>query len=348
MIKKNMLNLKSLKAELDALKKANAAVKEGYVDTKKSMSPFFPLILTTILTNLHKIPGVSKLTTLLKLWYGRTTWWKMLVTIRKVFVILNALIGVYAVISISGFSLDNLIIGFVGMGTTYLDMVGSFFRSLFNWFYDFFNNRTPNVPKNPWNPFSGDPRIYKPSGWHMNPFSSNGPGTKNNIADYMIDVAKNHSFTHKSSVSSWYDWMWWTGVIVVTLGVVYLGYTIYNDPSIITVFRDGRPSTGGNATIDPSSSISKGKGIDTSHLPEVPDIQINDARVSGIVPLMGAKVYGLGRNILSIPGKILNPFNYMATSDEVNVHLNAFMERQSNPVTADFRYYPFTEHNPMV
>ena len=79
MIKKNILNLKTLKAELDALKQANSAVKEGYIDTKKSMSPFIPLIFTTLLTNLHRIPLVSKVVLMLKLWYGRTTWWKLLV-----------------------------------------------------------------------------------------------------------------------------------------------------------------------------------------------------------------------------------------------------------------------------
>ena len=69
--------------------------------------------------------------------------------LRKVFVVLNALIGMYAVIKVSGFGFDNIIMGFLAMGTTYLDMLGSFFNRVFNWIYDFINNRTPNVPKNP-------------------------------------------------------------------------------------------------------------------------------------------------------------------------------------------------------
>ena len=62
-------------------------------------------------------------------------------------------------------------------------------------------------------PFSSvvDPRVNKPSGWHMKPFNSNGPGTSGNIADYMIDIAK----THKTSSTWWsindwniYNFLW--------------------------------------------------------------------------------------------------------------------------------------------
>ena len=112
MIKKNMLSLKSLKAELDILKQANKAVKNNYVETKKSMSPFLPFVFTWMLTNLHRIPFVSRLTTLLKLWYGRTSWWKMLVLLRKIFVFINAIIGVYTIVKISGFGLDNVLVAF--------------------------------------------------------------------------------------------------------------------------------------------------------------------------------------------------------------------------------------------
>lgn len=65
----------------------------------------------------------SKIISLLKIWCGRMTWWSLLVTIRKGFVILNALIGVYATFKMTGFSTDNLFGGFIAVGHTYLEML---------------------------------------------------------------------------------------------------------------------------------------------------------------------------------------------------------------------------------
>ena len=55
----------------------------------------------------------------------------------------------WTVISISGFGMDNIIMGISGMGLAYVEMIHSFFSRLFSWLLDFFNNRTPQVPKNP-------------------------------------------------------------------------------------------------------------------------------------------------------------------------------------------------------
>jgi hypothetical protein len=79
----------------------------------------FLFTLTTLLSYGHKIPLISKIIKLLSLWYGRITWWEMLITVRKRIVIINALIGVYTVLKISGFSTTNLVAGCYMIGHTY-------------------------------------------------------------------------------------------------------------------------------------------------------------------------------------------------------------------------------------
>ena len=89
--------MKKLQEQIDALNAANKPVQSN---TGKIMSLF---ALTSLIAYAHKLPGVSKLTNLLSLWYGRTTWWQMLIYIRKGFIVLNALIGLYATFKITIF-----------------------------------------------------------------------------------------------------------------------------------------------------------------------------------------------------------------------------------------------------
>ena len=77
-------------------------------------------IITGILGYAHKMPIVGKVIGILAAWYGKTTIWKILVKIRKIFIVFNAIIGVYMVFKTVGFSTDNLLIGFTAMGETYL------------------------------------------------------------------------------------------------------------------------------------------------------------------------------------------------------------------------------------
>ena len=82
--------MKKLQEQIDALSAAN---KPAQSNISKTLSLF---ALTSLIAYAHKIPGVSRLTNILSLWYGRTTWWQILVQIRKAFIVLNALIGLYA------------------------------------------------------------------------------------------------------------------------------------------------------------------------------------------------------------------------------------------------------------
>lgn len=100
---------------------------------------------------LFKIPLVGKLIRKITTWYVKTKWWKLildiLVKLRKGFIIFNALIAIYALVDITGFSTDNIIGGFYGLGVKYIEMITSIFTRLFNWLVDLFDYKViPNIP----------------------------------------------------------------------------------------------------------------------------------------------------------------------------------------------------------
>jgi len=126
---KNKLTLKALKQELDLIKarsikvdKSNSSkdpnvvgqdVKNSYINNLHMRSTMLYLwLLSWVIFFIHKIPFIGRISTLLSLYYGRTTVWRILFKIRKAFVIFNALIGVYMVYKTTGFGLDNLLAGF--------------------------------------------------------------------------------------------------------------------------------------------------------------------------------------------------------------------------------------------
>lgn len=62
-------------------------------------------IISGILGYAHKIPFIGRLIAFASLYYGSgraTTWWQILVKIRKLFIIFNALIGIYIVYKTTG------------------------------------------------------------------------------------------------------------------------------------------------------------------------------------------------------------------------------------------------------
>ena len=67
-------------------------------------SAFTLFLFTGLLGYMNKIPVIRGIVAILSLYYSRTTWWKFLGKIRKIFVIFNALIGMYVVVKTTGFS----------------------------------------------------------------------------------------------------------------------------------------------------------------------------------------------------------------------------------------------------
>jgi len=121
-------------------------------------------LVTAVLSYAHKIPFIKQIISVLSLWYGRTTFWKILIKLRKAFIIFNAIIGVYMVYKTVGFSYENVLAGFVGMGHNYLEIFTNFTTKLFHWFVELFDHRViPNVPTD-----KGGGKIWSPRGIESN------------------------------------------------------------------------------------------------------------------------------------------------------------------------------------
>lgn len=241
-IKTNMLSLKALKAELDQIKDSkskptissqtvttNAKGSQKVQTTYSFISPFF--LVSTLLAYGHKIPFLGKIVKVGTIWYGKTTWFRILVLLRKWFIIMNALIGVYAVFKVTGFSKDNILAGFYGLGHTYLDSLSAFVRGLFNWIVSFLDNKViPNPPTNPSNPawkiLGNTDNTLKPSWWSMN-----RPKVSTTVDDYF---SLRELYKDSTPKSSWFgieipSWVWYIGAGIICVGAIYAGYTIYSD-----------------------------------------------------------------------------------------------------------------------
>jgi len=161
-MKNNRLTLKALKKELDLMKSnkkqeisnktIDPNIKNSYINNLhmrlRENSMLVLYLISGIIAYAHKIPFLGKLISIASLYYGRTTWWKILVKARKLFILFNALIGVIMVFNTVGFSFDNILAGFAGMGHTYLEILVNFTKRLFNWFVELFDHKLiPNVPR---------------------------------------------------------------------------------------------------------------------------------------------------------------------------------------------------------
>ena len=274
-ITKNMLSLKAmdermrkmeelteakvraeLASDLNALKTLSKGAAAKRFQFSSLFSPAF-MIFSVIITNLHKIPLVGKLIKILGLWYGKSTWWQMLVIIRKIIIITNALIGFYALIKISGFSIDNIGAGIACFGATYFETLRSLIVKIFNWFYDFFDYRTPNPPTEPggswW--FKAKPK-EDPRWWGSRMFGWYGKDMMgaDSITQPIIDLSKGQEFYNpfKSVVIeeprgsnfnpfNWSSWVWYTIFGVISIGCAYYGYKWVIQEANAGLLRDWPP-----------------------------------------------------------------------------------------------------------
>ena len=266
--------MKKLQEQIDALNAANKPVQSN---TGKIMSLF---ALTSLIAYAHKLPGVSKLTNLLSLWYGRTTWWQMLIYIRKGFIVLNALIGVYATMKITGFSSNNLFAGFMAIGHSYFEMLYYGTKRLFGWIYSFFDNWI--FPKPPSEP------SWKVWSWGGNTYDSRpiNPNilTRDTIEKYSTPKLNNSNFSSifdstppNDSTWSLYNVLWYTGIAICIGGVIFIGYSLYTGALAEWISPHKSSYTAGAGAISPTSSGTPD---------EVPEIHINDERTPSFLNII--------------------------------------------------------------
>jgi hypothetical protein len=270
-----------------------------------------------------KIPYISKLISVLSVYYGRTTIWKIISKLRKGFVIFNAIIGMYLVYKTTGFTFDNVLAGFAGLGNTYLEIFVNFNKRLFNWLLELFDYKIiPNVPSNP----------TKPTGpiWNPNPFNKGWEDKGIDLTKFSNDWFKN-PFKVTVEVSPWYkdlsSWLW-IGGIICTVGVSYAGYKWMTDPlfldNIFSYFK-------GNPTIDntPPTPPNNGGAGDGG-------IVLKDLRT---------KASDFSQKLLG-SYKYLTPSYWLHVPSYAQENYEYFMSQQSNVNTYDNKFYPYTEVNP--
>lgn len=326
-----------LKHELDNLKTNsvvddNQSTKSPWVNIFKQSSMLHLWLITGIIGYARKLPFISKFITFLSIWYGKTTWWQILGKVRKLFVIFNALIGVYVVFKAVGFSFDNMLVGFMAMTHTYFEILGSLTNRLFNWFLNLFDHKVvPNIPNNkPNNTNSVIDYISSP----IERFKGTGPIDRNDVWNPVSHDYKPGGFSlrelYKYSVvpeyTPWYKdsttWLWIFG-IGCTIGLAYFGYKLIFDPTIIGGID---PNINNPGSPGPSGTVNS------------PDITIAE-NVSRDYTRIITKPF-------RFIGNKLNPFNYVLTANELNNQYQYFMDVQNDPAYANRNYYPFTENNP--
>jgi len=269
---------------------------------------FMLYLLSGILAYAHKIPFIGRMITLLSLWYGRTTWWKILVKLRKLFIIFNAVIGVIMVYKTVGFSGDNLVAGFAGMGHTYFEILANFTKRLFNWFVELFDHKIiPNVPDNNPKPHFWSPRGIDYSWYNKLPKLENIPN----------DFVKNPfiNVTATPVVDPWYKslntWLW-IGGILCSVGVLYTGYKFLTDPSFL-INHLNMP--------DPTGPTNPGPNIGAAQ-PDGGDITLTE-RLSNVSKAIGGLIT---TSSIAIRNN-LNPYNWFvsaAAQPENNAQLQSY------------------------
>jgi len=285
---------------------------------------------------IYKIPYIKRIITILSVIYGRTTIWKVLVRLRKLFIIFNAVIGVYMVFKTVGFGYDNLLAGFVGMGHSYIEIFSNFTKKLFHWFVELFDHKiVPNVPGDN---LSNSGNVYRKI-WSNGPIDKSAFNPQNLITNNVEDsLRKSYKSLFNISVeptpTSWYKdlstWIWIGGIIAggaIIVGGVYCVYSFIQDPSILF----------GDTTVD------KGKGV-------APAVVISEASSEGsITPTVESSIAlkitkKLVKTIFK-PFKYLNPNYWLTLTPEQATDYEAFQATQRT-VQYSSAYYPFTKINP--
>ena len=283
----------------------------------KAFSPF-TFLISGLLAYGSKIPVISKATKVLSVWYGRTTWWKMLIYMRKCFIIINAIIGVYTVFRITGFSTDNVIAGIAGLGGTYVEIFTSFVKRLFRWFHDLLDFKVVPKPSDSWWP------------------GENGSKTSVTILgedkspEPFISLRETYKNSNSSFNTSWIpNWIYYGLLAILTGGVIYVCYSLYNDTGI---FNSNEPL------------IDKGKGrADDNNPPPEPGpsrLVSTFLSVTNGINMVTSSIIGIPKAISSV----LNPFNWVNSGGPTPVE--QIMQTQVDYNHSNLRLYPYTLNNP--
>lgn len=330
------LTMKQLKDELELLKKvkANAStdahggvghdIKNSYINKMYMNSSLMMLwAFSWIIALIKRLPFISYLVGLLSIWYGKTTWWKILVKIlsisRKTFVIFNALIGIYVVYNICGFEVGLMYSHFATMGTTYLEIFSNFTKRIFEWFLDFLGYdlgpKKPNIPTGHVKKLFTIGDIPRMPDYSVNGYS-------------LRDTYKHMLNINVETVSSpWYKdlstWLWIGGIVSI-IGFSYLGYKFIMDPNFFS------------NDLTPTIRYPKGKGIGGN----IPPYYLDDVREPSIIGKIGSGLKSIGNKTLS-GISLLNPYSWFTSVADNKDLIDSFNAIQCTDKYYN-NYYPLT------
>ena len=363
-IKKNMLNMKELQAQIDQLK-TSKSLKSKIVETKGVLAG----ISANISDRLTKSKAITKLTGI----KGKKTLWDVtkfgLVLVRKFIVVFSAIIGVVVIGHKIGFSTDNVIGGLYGYGAEYFKMLTSTVFKLFSWFCDLFNLKiVPNVPQNAPSWYWWGPKEHT---WYDKGIMPEG-------LSKIIETAKSQDF-YKTPYStaqeslSWGSWLWYLGLGLLGVGILYFGYQVFTDPSFLSYFsKNPQPSTPEGSTtplapantpfelltprasaINPSTPVeSLTPRAGPSSLPLAERVSEKLAKgttntvKAGLVGILGGVAKKVGGDVQYLVTERLNPFSEYNSYDRKVQARGAYEVAQIQASIPNKEYYPFTRHYP--
>lgn len=308
-------------------------------------------ILSYIINKLpifSKIKKISFIARILK-FLGKSPFLTILVILRKGFILVNAIVGLFFVFNFLGTEPGSVMAGIAGMGTIYIELFSNFVTKLFNWFVDLFDYKI--VPKPPTEPIKwNNLNPWSQSGWYSKPMKDD---SFTELAIKAKDIYSN--IPSLSDERESLSWTWTIFYIVggaICLGALsYFGVKIYNywfpeitlnsnqDPIIINPNTQNIPNPSNNnlPPVNPNigpipvppSEVANNNGV------------INSFVSSGILHSMFNRLQNAATNI--------NPLNIFrsATSSSTQILTHEqWLARQLDAVVTDYNYFPHTPVDP--
>lgn len=174
--------------------------------------------------------------------------------------------------------------------------------------------------------------------------------TDDGVSKIMNKLQPQQLYSNQSS-SSWIPtWLWYTGIAVVSIGVLYFGIQYFSDPENIKYWTEKastagkRPASGGPPGGGPSDDIS------------LEDIRTSDgtssaaASAANFVVSLPRRIIDFNRSIINNTAQILNPFNYVGNDSTLAEAERKFKLSQidglNNGNNIKMDYFPHTMNNP--
>ena len=106
-----------------------------------------------------KLPLLGMIGKILHYYLGKTSIWSLLVLSRKAFITLNAIIGVFFILKMTGLDITTILSNYSILGNTYLEILQGVVKNSFNWIFDLLDMKIvpqdkPGNPGSWWNPWN--------------------------------------------------------------------------------------------------------------------------------------------------------------------------------------------------